>query len=215
MNGIKIKDSRAHNVELIRTYFSDIDNTKSNSKSFTMSSTMSIVKKFVLPIIALLLIVSAGYYLYITFVKEQPDKITLLSPGMGSSKIRHYSYADIQNDINPIMLGQGLKDIAINFKKAANLSNSSIYFEAKGGNGTEKLAIILKDISKKSNAAANELIITPPLGSGEWRQFQIDITDIGLPLDKNMIKQIRFKAAEEIEISDDAVIYIKNINIKL
>lgn len=131
------------------------------------------------------------------------------------NNVLNFDYSLIKEAASPIILRRDARVAAINMKETVNVSGATISFLARGTEGTEKIAVILKDDNNISNANKEDLILTSSLSADKWRMFNIDVDSLYLPINKNRISQIRLDVTNRLTGNNqDSVVLIKRFCIE-
>jgi len=223
MRPSKIDNSKIRNVELIQTYYSGRkspakENAPYSSKKdkFTLSKLTSVI---ILLVVITTGVVIAGYFFNIketNALKESKGlPLSVVKAGASHANSSYYDYEQIKNNYAPIVLEPENRSAVINLGSIKDLASAVISFNAKGENGTEKVAIILRDEQKMSNANRDDIILTPQLPKDRWQTFNVELKNLRLPLDKSRVAQIRFDSSDKLTNNGPAAkAYIKDIVIE-
>lgn len=215
-------NSNIRRSDLIQTYYSGKETPANKEIVIPVKPNRIFSNKLWISVVVLFAL-TAGTVIAIGYfhtIKERPIDITksrglTLSPVKYYNNIAYYNYKQIEHMEASIMLEPNNSCAAINFGKIMDLTAGVISFRTKGEHGTEKVAIILKDIHKMSNANRDDVILTPVLLNNEWQHFNIELKGLYLPLDKSRITQVRFDTSTNLTKNrPQAKVYIKDIVIK-
>ena len=217
MQNLKTKPAQAAHSELIHTYYSGQKSSVKDKDPVPPGKKISPYGLLTGLIILIIIVALTGHHF--SLKKTNPavrknKEIVSLGAGKYYKNILYYNYGQIKNNPAPVALDKERTALAIAFKKDTDLRAASLFFTAKAKNGTEKLAIILKDRYNRSNANQNDAIITSYLPQDAWQVFRIDLKTMNLPLDKQRIKQLRFDTSNRLTNNKPGgKIYIKDITI--
>jgi len=219
MRSLKSAKQNSDNIEFLQTYYTG-NKEPSKGKTFSFSSVfnprrLSLYNALyiVLGVIFLAFVIVAVQF----YRQKGIDSDSDITPPSAShiSGITYYDYARLRVEEQTLSLSQGRPYAAIELGEISDLSDSTISFAAKGTAGTEKIAIILRDKHNFSNANREDVLLTPLLSHDSWQIFQIDLSQVTLPLAKSRVTQIRFDASSRLTSNDlNAEVFIKDILIE-
>jgi hypothetical protein len=227
MGPLKLDNSKIRNVELIQTYYSGqrVPVNKEPSKessSFAKKNKVTISR--LASAVILLAVITAGIIITSYFFNIKETNALKETGGLAlfpakyagrNSNSAYYDYEQIKNNYAPIVLELENKSALINLGRIADLTSAVISFNAKGENGTEKVAIILRDEQRMSNANRDDIILTPALPKDGWQAFNVELKNLRLPLDKSKVTQIRLDSSGNLTDNGPvAKVYIKDIIIE-
>lgn len=216
---LKSDKPNIRNVDLLNTYYSG-NKTPAVKKKSGFVLTKFAPRRLWL-ILVLLLAAAGGAFIIARFIPSKSPEV--IDVGKASSSLSakdkagdtYYKYEDIKDDFRSFTLDGNNHYAVINLGSAMDFSNAVISFGARGENGEEKLALILRDSKKMSNANPDDIILTTPLLKERWNFFRVNLKEISIPVDKSRVTQIRFDSSYRLTKNESgARVYIKDLSIE-
>lgn len=208
-------------AELIRTYYSGREISARGREGVAASKPNRFFYRWLKATAVLLMALAAGAATASYFLGRRPQpinisKVKTTPPIRYDSNISYYHYGQLENMPGPIILRPDRSCAAINLGQPRDLQEGVISFMSKGECGKERVAIILRDINRMSNANQDDIILTPVLDNGKWQLFNIRPKQRYLPLDISRVTQVRFEISSNHTEEDNprARVYIRDIVIK-
>lgn len=207
------------NVDLLKTYYSGNKTPVKDKRTLSLLKRM-FSRKLILSTAILIVVITGAVIIGYSLSVKDASKVKLIATSKGTpsnptSNTSYYNYEQIRDSSASIALGEENSFAVITLRSAMDLTNATISFGARGETGEEKVALILRDVKKMSNANPDDIILTTPLTGNKWHFFKVDLKKLKIPIDKSKITQIRFDNSYRLTKNQpEARVYIKNIVIE-